>query len=292
MSDIDFTALRATRATQPEAIAQALASRSRRDIVSGDGRLMIVAADHPGRAAMGVGSEAMAMANREVLLERLAGALETPGVDGVLATPDIIDDLALLGALENKIVVGSLNRGGLRGSSFEMDDRFGAYSIDSLARAGLDFAKTLTRINLQDVGTADTLIATAEAVNDAVAAQIPIMIEPFMSEWVDGKVTNVLTAEAVIHSIAISAALGGSSAYTWLKIPFVPDMARVMESTTLPTLILGGDNQSDPEALYSDWAHALTLPGVRGLVVGRSLLYPASGTAADAISRAVDIVHG
>lgn len=209
-----------------------------------------------------------------------------------LLPPDIIDDLALLGALENKIVVGSLNRGGLRGSSFEMDDRFGAYSIDSLARAGLDFAKTLTRINLQDVGTADTLIATAEAVNDAVAAQIPIMIEPFMSEWVDGKVTNVLTAEAVIHSIAISAALGGSSAYTWLKIPFVPDMARVMESTTLPTLILGGDNQSDPEALYSDWAHALTLPGVRGLVVGRSLLYPASGTAADAISRAVDIVHG
>ena len=292
MSDIDFTALRATRATQPEAIAQALASRSRRDIVSGDGRLMIVAADHPGRAAMGVGSEAMAMANREVLLERLAGALENPGVDGVLATPDIIDDLALLGALNNKIVVGSMNRGGLRGASFEMDDRFGAYSIDAIARAGLDFAKTLTRINLQDAGTADTLIATAEAVNDAVAAQIPIMIEPFMSEWVDGKVTNVLTADAVIHSIAISAALGGSSAYTWLKIPFVPDMARVMESTTLPTLILGGDNQSDPEALYTDWAHALTLPGVRGLAVGRSLLYPASGTASEAISRAVDIVHG
>jgi len=292
MSELNFTALRATRATQPEAIAQALASRSRRDIVSGDGRLMIVAADHPARAAMGVGSEGMAMANREVLLERLALALENPGVDGVLATPDIIDDLALLGALNNKIVVGSMNRGGLRGASFEMDDRFGAYSIDSLARAGLDFGKTLTRINLQDAGTADTLIATAQAVNDAVAAQIPIMLEPFMSEWVEGKITNILTADAVIHSIAIAGALGGSSAYTWLKIPFVPDMARVMESTTLPTLILGGDNQSDPESLYADWAHALTLPGVRGLVVGRSLLYPASGTATDAISRAVEIVHG
>jgi DhnA family fructose-bisphosphate aldolase class Ia len=292
MSELDFTALRATRATQPEAIAQALASRSRRSIESTDGRLMIVAADHPGRAAMGVGSDAMAMANREVLLERLARALENPGVDGVLATPDIIDDLALLGLLNNKIVVGSMNRGGLRGASFEMDDRFGAYSIESVARAGLDFAKTLTRINLQDAGTADTLIATAEAVNDAVAAQIPIMLEPFMSEWVDGKVTNILTADAVIHSIAIAAALGGSSAYTWLKIPFVTDMARVMESTTLPTVILGGDNQSDPESLYADWVHALTLPGVRGLVVGRSLLYPASGTAADAISRAVEIVHG
>ena len=65
MSDIDFTALRATRATQPEAIAQALASRTRRAIDGGDSRLMIIAADHPGRAAMGVGSEAMAMANRE-----------------------------------------------------------------------------------------------------------------------------------------------------------------------------------------------------------------------------------
>jgi hypothetical protein len=173
-----------------------------------------------------------------------------------------------------------------------MDDRFGAYSIDSIVEAGLDFAKTLTRVNFQDAGTAETLMATAHAVNEAAAAKLPIMLEPFISERVDGNIVNILTPEAVIQSIAIVSALGGSSAYTWLKIPYVADMARVMESTTLPTLILGGDRAGDMEGLYAEWATALTLPGVRGLVVGRSLLYPASGSTADAIARAVDIVHG
>ena len=292
MSDLDFQALRDTRASNPGAIATALKNRQRRELLGVDGKLMIVAADHPARAALGIGHEAMAMANREDLLERLAQALSNPGVDGVLATPDIIDDLALLGLLDNKIVVGSMNRGGLRGASFEMDDRFGSYSIESIVEAGLDFAKTLTRINFHDAGTAETLMATATAVNDAVAAGIPIMLEPFISEWVEGSISNVLTPEAVIQSIAIVSALGGSSAYTWLKIPYVADMARVMESTTLPTLILGGDRAGDMESLYTEWANALTLPGVRGLVVGRSLLYPASGNTGDAIARAVDIVHG
>lgn len=292
MSNLDFQALRNTRANDPAAVAKALQARQRRELLGADGKLMIVAADHPARAALGIGSEAMAMANREDLLERLATALENPRVDGVLATPDIIDDLALLGLLENKIVVGSMNRGGLRGASFEMDDRFGAYSIESMVAAGIDFAKTLTRINFHDAGTAETLMATAHAVNEAVAAGMPIMLEPFISERIEGKLENILTPEAVIQSIAIVSALGGSSAYTWLKIPYVADMATVMESTTLPTLILGGDRPGDMESLYAEWADALTLNGVRGLVVGRSLLYPSAGTTADAIQRAVDIVHG
>jgi DhnA family fructose-bisphosphate aldolase class Ia len=292
MTDIDFSQLRATRAERPEAIAQALSSRARRGITDGDGRLMIVAADHPARGALGVGSDAAAMSNREELLSRLVRALGRPGVDGVLATPDIIDDLALLGALENKVVVGSMNRGGLMGASFEMDDRFGSYDIPGIVRDGLDFAKTLTRINLGDAGTASTLEATAKAINDAAAAKVPIMVEPFMSEWAEGKIRNTLTADAVILSISISAGLGNSSAYTWLKIPVVDDMARVMASTTLPTLLLGGDHKGDLDDLMAQWSQALALPGVRGLVVGRSLLYPQSGDVESAIDSAVHLVHG
>lgn len=292
MPDIDFSALRHTRATRPDAVAEALASRVRRDLLAGDGKLMIIAADHPGRRALGAGTNSGAMADREELIRRLALALDKPGVDGVLATPDIIDDLALLGMLDNKIVVGSMNRGGLRGATFEMDDRFGAYTIDSIAAAKLDFAKTLTRINLSDPGTLTTLMATAEAVNQAVEAGVPIMLEPFMSEWVDGAVRNVLTAEAVIESIAIVSALGGSSAYTWLKIPAVPDMEEVARSTTLPILILGGDSADGSPAPYEQWRAALALPGVRGLVVGRSLLYPSDGDYEAAIDHAVNIVHG
>ena len=292
MPDIDFSALRHTRATHPGAVAEALSSRLRRPLLAGDGKLMIIAADHPGRGALGVGKNAGAMSDREELIRRLALALEKPGVDGVLATPDIIDDLALLGLLDHKIVVGSMNRGGLRGATFELDDRFGSYTIESLAAANLDFAKTLTRINLSDAGSLNTLMATADAVNRAVAHRLPIMIEPFMSDWVDGAVQNVLTAEAVIQSIAIVTALGGSSAYTWLKIPAVPDMEAVTRSTTLPILILGGDTGDGAPAPYEQWRQALALPGVRGLVVGRSLLYPADGDVDAAINHAVDIVHG
>ena len=291
MSNLDFETLRASRASIPGAVAQALAKRSRRELLGADGRLLLVAADHPARAALGIGKSALAMADREDLLERLAIALSNPAVDGVLATPDIIDDLALLGLLENKVVVGSMNRGGLRGAVFEMDDRFGSYSIDSIVNAGLDFAKTLTRINFQDAGTANTLQATAEAVDDAVAAKLPIMIEPFISERIEGRIENNLSLEAVINSIAIVAGLGGSSAYTWLKIPYIEEMEQVMKSTTLPTLILGGDRIGDMESLYQDWTKALTIPGVRGLVVGRSLLYPSSGTVEENVARVADIVH-
>jgi hypothetical protein len=232
------------------------------------------------------------MADRYELLTNLAIALDRPGVDGVLGTPDIIDDLALLGLLDNKIVVGSMNRGGLRGASFEMDDRYTAYDMPAIERDGLDFAKNLVRINLQDAGTVDTLEASALAVSDAAELNIPIMLEPFMSEWVDGQIKNNLSTDQVILSVAIAAGLGNSSAYSWLKLPVVPDMERVMASTTLPTLLLGGDPAGNESELREQWANALGLPGVRGLVVGRTLLYPADGDVARAVDAAANLVHG
>lgn len=292
MSHIDLDALREARAKNPGKVAEILAGRKRRELLRGDDKLFIVAADHPARGALGVGKDDMAMADRNVLLERLALALSRPGVDGVLGTPDIIEDLALLGLLDDKIVVGSMNRGGLKGASFEMDDRYTAYDVEGIVSAGLDFAKNLVRINLSDAGSVDTLEATALAVSEAAEAQLPIMLEPFMSEWVDGKVVNDLSTDAVILSVTIASGLGNSSAYSWLKLPVVPDMERVMASTTLPTLLLGGDPQGDAEETFASWAHALSLPGVRGLVVGRSLLYPADGDVAAAIDTAAALVHG
>ncbi|RUQ99050.1 class I fructose-bisphosphate aldolase [Labedella endophytica] len=283
--------LRRVRAERPEAIREALASRRRRDLMRGDGRLFIVAADHPARGALAVGDRPTAMADRDDLLQRLAIALSRPGVDGVLGTPDIIDDLALLGLLDDRIVVGSMNRGGLRGARFEMDDRFTAYDVPSMVGAGLDVAKTLLRLNLDDPGTAATLESTAHAVTAAAAAGLPIMLEPFMSRWVDDRVVNDLSTDAVILSVAIASGLGASSASTWLKLPVVEDMERVMAATTLPTLLLGGDSGSDPDQTFASWQDALALPGVRGLTVGRTLLYPPDGDVAGAVDTAARLVH-
>ncbi|WP_109209112.1 MULTISPECIES: deoxyribose-phosphate aldolase [Microbacterium] len=288
---LEFDTLRALRAERPVAVAEALARRSRRDVVRGDGRLFIVAADHPARGALGVGDRGDAMASRYLLLQRLAVALSHPGVDGVLGTPDIIDDLALLGLLDDKVVVGSMNRGGLRGSTFEMDDRFTGYDVPSMVRSGVDFAKVLLRVNHADAGTAATLEAAAQAVTAAAEARIPIMLEPFLSRWVDGRIVNDLSTDAVVLSIAIAAGLGVSSAYTWMKLPVVPDMERVMAATTLPTLLLGGDTGGDPDETFSSWEDALTLPGVRGLTAGRALLYPPDGDVAGAVDAAARLVH-
>ncbi len=292
LTDDDFARLRDLRASTPATIGATLRQRRRRDLLGADGKLFIVAADHPARGALAVGSDPMAMADRYDLLDRLATALSRPGVDGVLGTPDIIDDLAALGLLDDKIVVGSMNRGGLRGATFEMDDRYGAYTIDELAAIGADFAKTLVRINLDDAGTAPTLQATADAVTAAAAAQLPIMLEPFLSRWADGRIVNDLSADAVITSIAIAAGLGASSAYTWMKLPVVEDMERVMAATTMPTLLLGGDSGADPDETFAAWEDALALPGVRGLTVGRTLLYPPDGDVAAAVDAAAGLVRG
>jgi DhnA family fructose-bisphosphate aldolase class Ia len=279
------------RAEKPQRIAEALKGRSRRPLVRDDGRLLIVAADHPARGSLGVGTRPFAMASRKDLLERLALSLQTPGVDGVLGTADIIDDLALMGLLEDKIVVASMNRGGLRNATFEFDDRFTAYTVPQIVDQGLDFAKTLLRVNLDDAGSVATLEKTAHVVDQAAAARLPIMIEPFMSSRVDGKVVNDLSTEAVLLSIAVASGLGSSSASTWLKIPVVSDMERVMEGTTLPTLLLGGDLESDQERTFESWKDALGLPGVRGLVVGRSLLYPEDNDVQGAVTLAAQMVH-
>ena len=82
------------------------------------------------------------MGDRRELLRRLCTALEHPGVNGVLATPEVVDDLLLLGALEEKVVIGSMNRGGLQKASFELDDRFTAYRAQTIAAMGFEGGKT------------------------------------------------------------------------------------------------------------------------------------------------------
>jgi len=232
------------------------------------------------------------MADREDLLERLVTALSRPGVDGVLGTPDIIEDLLLAGALENKVVLGSMNRGGLAGSSFELDDRFTAYDADSIAAMGLDGGKMLIRIDPEDPATVRTLEHTARAVSSLAGKRLMAMLEPFMSNWQDGKVVNHLSPDSVIRSVAIASGLGNTSRHTWLKLPVVDEMERVMRSTTMPTLLLGGDPKGSDDEVFASWEKGLGLSGVRGLVVGRALLYPHNDDVAGAVDIAAGLVAG
>ncbi|WSD21783.1 deoxyribose-phosphate aldolase [Streptomyces phaeochromogenes] len=292
---MDISELVRIRAQRPEAVEEAAARRPRRSLLGESGRLMIVAADHPARGALSVGDRRLAMANRIDLLERLCLALSRPGVDGVLATADILDDLLLLGALDRKVVMGSMNRGGLAGAAWELDDRFTGHRPRDIERLRFDAGKLLLRIDYDDPGSLTTLESTARAVDDMAERRLPVFVEPFLSrrDPTTGTLRNDLGADAVTRSIAIASGLGGSSAYTWLKLPVTEnpdDMARVMETSTLPAVLLGGEVGADQEGAYEKWRGALQLPTVQGLVVGRSLLYPADGDVGAAVDTAVGLL--
>jgi hypothetical protein len=279
------------RRARPDAIAEAAAARRRRSHLVGEtGRLMLIAADHPARGALRVGEDPMAMADRGELLRRLQVALARPGVDGFLGTPDLVEDLLLLDALHDKVVIGSMNRGGLAGTSFEIDDRFTAYDADAIAGAGLEGGKMLCRIDPEDPATARTLHSCAEAVTALASHRVMAMVEPFISHRVEGRVRNDLSTEAVVRSVAVAAALGSTSAHTWLKLPVVEDMEQVAAASTLPLVLLGGEaNVEDPET-FERWQRALKLPTVQGMVVGRALLYPADGDVAGAVDKTVELL--
>jgi hypothetical protein len=281
------------RTRRPQAIAEAAARRKRRDAILGeDSQLLIIAADHPARGALRVGNDPMAIADRLDLLERLSVALSRPGVDGVLGTADIIEDLLLLGVLEDKVIIGSMNRGGLAGTAFEMDDRFTGYDAPAIAKMGLDGGKMLFRIDPDDPATVVTMEACARAISDLADRGLMAMVEPFISHRVDGRVRNDLSPEAVIRSIAVTAGLGTTSAYTWLKVPVVEDMERVLAASTLPALLLGGEVSADQDVAFGRWRKALKIPSVQGLVIGRSLLFPPDNDVAGAVDGTVALMRG
>jgi hypothetical protein len=280
-----------TRIIRPEAIAEAAATRRRpARLVGESGRLMLIAADHPARGALAAGEDRLAMADRAELLRRLQTALARPGVDGFLGTADLVEDLLLLGALEDKVVIGSMNRGGLAGTRFEIDDRFTGYDARAIANAGLDGGKMLCRIDPEDPSTVRTLQACAEAVSGLAGEGLMAMVEPFLSHRRDGRVRNDLSTEAVLRSVTVAAALGTTSAHTWLKLPVVDDMERVTSACTLPVLLLGGEANVDRPETFDRWRQALKQPTVQGMVVGRALLYPPDGDVAGAVDKTVELL--
>lgn len=291
MRDDQWLGLINSRLEDPNAAAKALKKRTRRKLIT-DGRLFIVAADHTARGMLGVGDEPFAMADRRRLLDALLVALSNPQVDGVLGSADVIDELALLGALDSKLVFGTMNRGGIMGAKWELDDRMTAYTAQDISLRGLDGGKVLLRLADDDAGTARTLEACAKVVTQMADLKLPIMVEPLPYTGGNGGPAKLIDDnDKLLRAVSIASGLGSSSAYTWLKVPAGSQVERMMAATTLPGLILGGTPGPDPQATYASWERAMKVPNVRGLVVGRSLLFPRDGDVASAIARAARIVR-
>jgi hypothetical protein len=293
LSDEQFRHLLSVRSERPESIAEAYAARKRpRRLLNDRGTMFLVAADHPARGSLATGGNPLAMADRRELLRRLVTALAHPDVDGVLGSPDVIEELLLLGALDGKVVIGSMNRGGLDGASWTMDDRFTGYDAASIAACNLEGGKMLLRIDDGDASTAATLQACAQAVTELAAHRLVAMVEPLPYHREDGGALVLRTdAGSLCRAMTVASALGTTSAYTWLKMPACEDPETVYASTTLPCVVLGGVAAADRAAQVASWARTLRQPVVRGLVVGRTVLYPADGDVAATVDAAAQVLR-
>ena len=287
-----YAELMEARVKKPQSLNDALRSRKRRSLPGQDGRLLLIASDHTARGKLGLGDDPVAMSDRYTLLERLASALATPGVDGVLASADILEELAWLGALDDRLAIGTINRGGILGASWELDDRVTAYDPAHIAEWGLDGGKTLLRIDLSDPNTARTIETVARITTELADYGVMSMIEalPYTKDS-HGRAVLDESIDALITTVAIASGLGSSSAYSWLKVTPSDRIAEVAAATTLPILMLGGESQAKPQELLNQWKKGLQESNVRGIVAGRSLLYPVDGNSQVAVRNAIDIIH-
>jgi DhnA family fructose-bisphosphate aldolase class Ia len=280
------------RVNDPSQFTRALQERRKRSVLTRDGRLFLLAADHPARGALSANGNERAMADRHDLLQRVAEGLEVPGVDGILASADIIEDLTVLGLLNDRVVIGTTNRGGIVGADWELDDRMTAYDADHIMRLGLDGGKMLLRIAQDDANTARTLEACAKLVTELADRALMAMIEPLpYARNPEGGVRLIRDEAQLLSAVTIASGLGSSSAYSWLKVPAWSNVEVIAAASTLPMLILGGAAGPDLESSMDIWSSALAHPTVRGLVIGRALLYPQTGDVGTAVAAAAKLVR-
>lgn len=273
------------RVERPDLILAEAAGRRRRQQLTRDGRLVILACDHPGRHVVRVGDDPLAMGDRSAYLERIVRVIIRPEIDGVMATPDIIDDLLLINYLvkeaggpsfmDEKVLIGCINRGGLAGADWELDDFLTGYSPDRIAAMGLDGAKMMFRLNLHERDAARAIEYCARWITELNRLSLPSFLEALPVQRVGNNWRMMTTAEDLIPIVGVASALGDTSANLWLKLPYGSGFEKVARATTLPILILGGDSHGDPGLAIGQVAAAMAAGrNVRGALIGRNVIWP------------------
>jgi hypothetical protein len=273
------------RVRDPDRVRHAAARRVRRKSLTEDGRLNLVAADHPARRVTAAAGDPLAMADRQSFLARVARVLVGDAADGVMATMDVLEDLLLIADLtreaggpaflDGKLLIGSFNRGGLSGTSWELDDPMTGADTEGCLDLRLDGGKMLLRIGDDDPGSLATMVACAEAISELAAAGLPSFLEPLPVKREGGALKVVKEADALTRAACVAAGLGSTSRYTWLKLPHCPGYEKVARATTLPILLLGGESVGNPRPLLEQIAGGMAAgASVRGALAGRNVLYP------------------
>ena len=297
-----FDEITETRIHRPQVIEREARERKKRTRLTRDGRLVLVALDHPARGVTKIRDDELAMADRHQLLARVRCVLSDPDLDGVVATVDVLEELLILnhlertrtrrGFLDGRVLVGSMNRGGLSGTMFEMEDTFTAVGAERLAKLRCDGGKMLYRLDPHDPASGRTIFACARALNALHRYRLPAFLEPLGGLRQGSGFQPAKDAQTLARQCGIAAGLGDSSAHVWLKLPYCEEFDRVCRATTLPILLLGGPARESGADTLRDIADGLaTSSRVRGAIIGRNVLFPRGGDPLPMCRSVTAVVH-
>jgi DhnA family fructose-bisphosphate aldolase class Ia/sugar phosphate isomerase/epimerase len=305
LTEETFAELTELRVRNPLLAKEELAKRKRRQVLAPDGRLVILAADHPARSVTRVGAHPAAMGHRLDYLGRIVRVLAASDIDGLMATSDLIDEVALAsylmrqrtgkGFLDDKVLIGSMNRTGLAGTEHEMMDRPSSYMTGKrIKQMNLDGAKLLWRWvptgEKNDRYALETLERVAKAVEELADEGLPAFVEPLPVSKTETGYRTDLRTDNIIKAVGIASALGYYTGHVWLKIPYCEDFARVAKASTFPILLLGGESTGRPSGTVEDFARGMGAgPNIRGALVGRNVLFCGEDDPA-AIAQAIHLV--
>jgi DhnA family fructose-bisphosphate aldolase class Ia len=224
---------------------------------------LILAADHRARAVL-------TTENWDAFFGSVAKAL--PYCDGILATAQPLAALAEAGHITPRHrTYLSINRTGLAGSVFELDDRLVA-SVARAADDGWTGVKHMTRIDLADPVTAPALELLGQVLEEARRAGLEVLVEPLL--WRDGRVSrdpdDVVLAAVIAHDIG--------APVIKVPVPTAPSAAerrravgRIVASVGVPVLFLGGPRGDGGRDRVLEAVRDVMRGGGSGMVIGRAI---------------------
>lgn len=294
------------RVEKKDIIKDRMTKRKQRKSLTANGKMLILAADHPARMVTNSGADPTRMGDRFDYLGRCARVMMASDVDGLMATADVFEDLVLLdhiyyqktkkSFLDNKLLVASMNRSGLAGARYEMLDRMTAYrDAKKIRELKLDGAKLLLRLSVPDPYDRyclQTMEECSRSIEECNELDLPVFLEPLPVKQIDGKYKVIMQADDLIRVIGVATGLSHSTANLWLKIPYVHDYWRVAQSFSGPILMLGGESTGNPVDVIEQFVRGMGEgENVRGAMVGRNVLYPGNDDPAAVAQAVYEIVH-
>lgn len=280
-----FDSICEIKVNTPEIITSESISRKRRKSTTKDGRLLLLATDHNARMITDYDGDMMRMGNRYEWLSSIVRILTCNEIDGFEGTPDIIEDLLILNYiskqnsgidfLSNKLMIGSVNRGGLKGTSWEMDDQCTCFTVERIADLRLDGVKFMFRIDIDDDRSGKIIKYCCDIVNQSTKKGLPIFIESlYVNKTSTGYSVDTTTLNLVKVN-GVASALGNSASMKWLEIPFNNNFERVAISTTCPILALpNGVARKAFDVVQEYYIDKSVARNIRGMLLGTNVLLP------------------